>query len=218
MTDKFIYFLILISQFSLIVPLMVGLVLYKKLTSPFKRFTWFFALSLITEIIAAYLKRELGEPNNHVYNVFVWIEFAVFTYVFYTGYGRQNVFRSLMFVAFPVFVLSVSYELLEVGFYKNHSMVHGTEALFLILMALVYFYLQFRVMLQEPLWNEAMFWFAVGTLIYFALNFFLFLLTGPLSEKCKEIANAAYTYHDFTNILCNLIFAKAFLCFRKKIN
>lgn len=204
---------ILICQISIFVPLICGIKFYSKLNKPFKWFVWFFLLCVFVEFGASLLKYLLGN-NMLLLHIFTPIEFCIYTFVFSCFFKVNKVWHITLNIIFLV-IAGVDALLIN-SFTKFNSLSHTFESLILISIALYFYYFNIKNNEYQLVFRQPMFWFTNAVLIYFCVNYFMFIMMNKFAINNKELGLLANYIHAFTNLLVNLLFAKAFTCFKWK--
>ncbi|MCX6352797.1 MAG: hypothetical protein NTX03_13210, partial [Bacteroidetes bacterium] len=202
--------------YSLLVPLAIGISRFKYLNKEFRFFLIYFVASLLVEYYSSFFRMHYRN-NMPISNVFTLIEFGYFA-IMYLGYfkGRKRILNfitisSILFIGVALadmFVLN--------GIWKSNSYGHSTEAILMVIYSSFFFYFFFKGELNKVVWKEPMFWVSAALLLFFTLNLFLYLSTNILLVKNHKVAVAGYLLSAGANIICNLMFAISFLCFREK--
>ncbi len=199
------------SKFSSFLPVIVGFMYFNKINKPFKRLVYFFCLSVFFEYFVTEFKKVYG-TNVPLLHLFTPIEFCMFIWVFWKYFDKS------IFVYLAIIVPFVGIALLDAfyinGIYSHNIVARPTESIILMIASFYYFYLNLTNHNKTTLiYREAMFWFSTGILIYFAINFYMFLM---ISQLVPPTAYLSIDIHSVFNIIANLLFAKAFTCFKWK--
>lgn len=211
-----------LSQASILYPLVLGLLFYKKLDRPFRFFTWYFMLGAGIELICIGLKyyyETSGQTlSNYLFleHLLVPPEFCAFAFLYYSAFQALKGSRELVVVAVAL-QLSISFAdaFWLSGLSQHNENARTLSAMLLSLFAFLYYYYFFKSDTPSPLFTEPMFWVSAGVLLYFASNAFLFLLSNYLTDHYYSLANSGYNLHALLNILAHLLYGRAFLCFRR---
>lgn len=182
MTIRFLIYLIL-----LLVAFSIGVVRYRKLTTPFKVLTIFIGVTFLSESMGRILAVKFGNssPVYHIYNIF--------NYIFYTriyaGLIKHKVARRIIaYSAIPVIIFSIINTLFIQGIFLFPSNFLLISCVANISFSLILF----SQMLGEPsdqtLLSQSIFWFNVSVLFYFAIiflnwGFFNYLLRHKFNMK-----------------------------------
>jgi len=204
-----------VSQVSVLIPLITGIVFYKKLSKSFKFFVFYFSIAVIAECAASLSGLYLGN-NLFILHFFIPLEFAFFSCVFYLYFFSRRIKR-LIFLVFILFVCLALIELIITGLWNHNSITRSFESVFLIWYSLIYFYQYFKSNNEIPVYIQPMFWFSSGVLIYFSIDFFSFMMINQLLKRNIEIAYLSKMIHVFINIIAYLFYTMSFRCFQKTI-
>ena len=204
-----------ISQASVLLPVIAGALVYKKLTQPFRIFFWFFVLSTGFEIQAR-LANNILHNNMPGYHLFTLVEFLAFSVIYYLHFQKKSKMRLLIAASAIVFV---SIAIADV-FYFNNIMKQPVISrsyshIFLVLYSLVFLYTLFKKDEMEYSWVNPMFWVCIGALVYFASSMLYFMLKKFMMDNVPELERFTYHLHELFNIIGNFLFAQSFRCFKK---
>jgi hypothetical protein len=208
------YVLIKLSQASVLIPLAVGLGYYKYLNQYFRIFLLYFVVAFGVELLAVWATANLG------YNVFLLyglipFEFAVFIYVFFSAFTDNDKLKKMILAGSVLFLLAVALDLNIHGIFMHPSISRTFESVFLIILALQYFYNFFKHNVTA-VYKQPLFWFSAGVLVYFAVDFFTFMMINVFIEKNESVAYLSKLLHALVNIISYLFYTIAFRCFRKQ--
>jgi len=211
---KFIY--IKISQSSVLLPVIAGLLQYKKLPAAFRVLLYFFMVAILFEIQASIFKRVYHNnmPGQHLYTV---IEFLSYSVVFYLNFRKNSMMRRLIAVNAVVFAgVAVADAFYINGIWAPNAVSLSYSSVSIIVYSLACFYVLFQQDTLQYSWVYPMFWVSTGTLIYFASNMLYFMLKRYLLIKAANIETFSLIFHDALNIIANCLFAQSFRCFGKR--
>jgi hypothetical protein len=205
----------IVSQVSLLLPIIAGWVYYRKLTSPFRVLFYFFLLCIGFEIQAAATRIIYNNnmPGLHLFSV---VQFLVFSTVYYQHFSAQIVLRRLIFInAVIAFIIALADALFIDGIMNSNTLSRSYAAVSMVVYTLIYLYQLFQ---QEPIHNnryDSMFWFTIAVLIYFGNNWLYFMLRRYLLANAREIETLSYYLYLSLNIIAHFLYAQSFRCFRE---
>lgn len=204
-----------IAQASVLIPVIAGMLVYKKLTKSFRLFFWFFVLSIVSEVQAR-LTNIIFHNNMPGFHVFTMVEFLVFSTIYYLYFQKNSIMRPLIAVNTIIF-LCIAF--VDIFYFKNileqPILSRSYSSAFIVLYTLICFYHLLRKDDLQYSWVYPMFWVCVGALVYFAPNMLYFMLKKFLLTNAPDIEWISYHTHAAFNIIGNLLFAQSFRCFRK---
>lgn len=204
-----------ISQASVLIPLITGLLFYRRLTKPFKIFVYYFLLAALVEIAASLAGVYLGN-NLFLLHFFIPLEFAAFVYLYYQYFSAPTIRKGILYVSI-LFLGLVIVTIILSGLNTHNSLARSFESIFLIILALSYFYQYFKSNSEVPVYTQPMFWLSSGILIYFSIDFFSFMLINQLIKRNIEMAYLSKMIHVFINIVAYVFYTISFRCFQKMI-
>jgi hypothetical protein len=128
--------------------------------------------------------------NAWIYNIYIVIQIAVFTTVFYNLIGKYTRRNSLLLTGALVLVLIYVYELLtnKAGIYDYNSIAYSAMSVLFVLYCLYFYYLLLNSHAYTDLKFFPDFWWVTGTLFFFfgatAINlYYQILFEVPLSHR-----------------------------------
>jgi hypothetical protein len=202
-----------ISQASVIIPIIIGLLFYKGLNRSFKVFFFYFPIAAIFEVTAALSKYYNGH-NLFLLHLFIPIEFVFFIYPFYIYFTSSFIKKGIIVISILFFVGCIL-NTLYFGMLNYNSIPRSFESIFLIFLSLCYFYQFFNTNNEIQVYTQPMFWLSSGILIYFCIDFFSFMMINLLLKKDMEMAYISKTIHAIINIIGYLLYSISFRCFQK---
>lgn len=206
--------LVKLSQASILLPVLTGLMNYKRLTLPFKILFYFFLATIGFELQATILGAIYHNnlPGLHLFTV---VEFMVFSLVYYLHFRKNNTVRLLISINAIVFIVVALADALFIhNIWANNTLARSYAAVSLISYTLIYLHFMFRIDDAEYSSKHPMFWISIGTLIYFGCNSMYFLLYNNIINNTAAANISLYTYTVF-NIISNCLYAQSFRCFNK---
>jgi hypothetical protein len=207
---KIIDLFIRLSQASIVIPFIAGILNYNQLNKPFKGLVWFFMFCGLIEIMATQLKTIMGNnmPLLHVFSV---IEFCIFAYVFIQYFSFPIKWFYLLVVAFLIIAIIDAVFISTI--YKMNSVARNVECIVLIIAALYFYYTNIKANVSHSIYKKPVYWFSTAVIVYFSINFFFFLAMNFLPYNFSMLA---IYFHGIINIIANTIFAISFISFKWK--
>jgi hypothetical protein len=205
--------LIRLSQFSSLIPVLIGLIYYQNLNKPFKRLVWFLTFFAFVEF-TGYLIAKLFGNNMPLLHIFTILEFAMLLSVFINYFNI-----SVKYYLGAVFLFTIIVLLDAIGL-KNlfifGSVAKPLESIVFTIVSLYFYYKILNNNLQDKLLNQPMFWYSSAILVYFSINFFQFLLLNVIMKESINIGYLDNNIHSIINTLTNLIYTLSFVSFKWK--
>ena len=179
------YPLDIISQLFALLPILVGLSRYRRLTVPMKWVVIFFISYFLKDSIAWVhsLKRE---SNLYLFNLLSFSEIGIVAIIYAFSMPRQS--KRIVWFA-------LSCLLVNMFFYANEGISVGNltvARLFIIVIVLVYLTHVLNEALIRNILRHDLFWFSAGLLLYAAGTFFIFLFGKDLFD-----VSTSYKTFDF---------------------
>lgn len=176
-----------------------------------KLFPIFLTYTLINELVATYQVYHDAQTTE-IYNVYVFIQFFFYTYLFYNFIKRKLIRQFILASQVVFFVLSALNILFFQKFSNYNSITYSLGCLEIVTLSIIYFLELFRLKKVVNLVREPAFWISTALLFYFTCSF-PFIATANLLYKLPERILLSLQYVlTLINILLYSIFTIAFLC------
>ena len=207
--SKFIENLFYILLYSFLLPLLVYLILFRKIGRDKK------VLTLVYYCVCIFIFLFLDEYNY--VHVSEKIKYPVFTLLEYSFFAAL-IFQQLRFRIFKliVIILSVSFFLFQVIYFfadndkKFDSIPIGIETILIFIFIFFFLYEQLKEVKNQPIYSHYFFWVAIGLFIYLGGSFFIYILANSISD---EEINKYWFFTYIVEIIKNLLFATALLIY-----
>lgn len=202
------------SQASVLFPMIMGLIYYKRLTSPFRLMLYFFLSAIVFEVQASVLKTIYfnNMPGLHLYTL---VQGLVFSMVYYQHFQKNSVLRLFIGINTIVFIgacLADAFFISSIWGWNSFSRSYSSVSI--VCYALIYFYFLFRNGSEQYRTDHPMFWVATATLFYFSSNTLYFMLNSYFISKVTIVAFNGALVHGAINIIAHLLYAQSFRCFK----
>jgi len=203
------------SQTSILIPVILGVQSFKKLTNPFKYLLYFLIASVFFEIQASVLKM-IYHNNMPGLHLFTFVEFMTMIYVYFKHFEKSKTLKNLILLNTLLFVLIAFTDAFIINdIWKPNNISRTFSALSLVCWSLVFFFDSIKNDYYFFTWEDSMFWFNTSIFIYFSLNLFYFMLNNYLVEHAFSIAYNSMRVHALINMASNLLLGKSFACFNR---
>lgn len=202
---KILFYFTFSSIFSSLIPFITGVIRFKHRSNDLK-------LLCILSILA-FLLDSISQLNPSVanlsINLFSLLEFLSLIYIYRNSFQfSTNSKISILLVIFIYLCLFSAEILLSTKIELNSYSLTFTSLLFIVI-AVRFFYLLIRDLPTDKIQRLPMFWINTGVLIYFAGGLFLFAMRNYLIEAFHDNQTMYWSFHNFLNIVKNLLFAVA---------
>ena len=186
-----------VSIFSVLIPLILGIVLLKKLDSN----------SRIVMLVLTFASiSQLGDflPERYAfYNIYTIFDSTIWGYLFYKNSRNKVIRRTIVIIIFFQAVVSI-YIFSTVGiktrFFSEFVCV---TSLLLVLWVLSFVYQKYKIEEIRAVEKEPMFWFCLGILIYYPASYFRFAFYQDIGKTDY----AVHIIHHLLNTAMYLIFS-----------
>ncbi|MBC7865708.1 MAG: hypothetical protein IAF38_22225 [Bacteroidia bacterium] len=186
----------------------IGMLRFKTLTRELRVLFLFSILAFASDLCSLILGK-YGINNLFVFHVFTPAEFILLSAVYYFKSEKKGVKIALIIVSILFLILafvdSFFFELLS----SVDSISSATESLVLMLYSLFFFYSLLKKLEYKNLFDNPMFWFNSGVLIYFSGNFFLFIFSNYMLGFSDVYFDRMWHIHDILNVAMNILFGLA---------
>lgn len=198
-------FFALFSSFLILLPTLLGIILFKKLQQHFQVLTIYLLIFSLVETIS-YILASKGIYTLFLMHVFLPLELALLSWVFKVYMENKIFHRFILFGIIGFTVLSILNTVFLQPLDTFASNTRYLESMLIILLSLTYFYQIFTELKVEKLWEEGMFWFSTGLLIYYAGTMILYLSSNYLM-KSVDMKLFAFFFHLVQSICHFLMYS-----------
>ena len=203
--DKVIYYA---STLTVLFPVCAGFVKNKTLSKE-QRVLFLFVVTAALFELLLFILGQIKINNFFIFHIFTPLEFILLSGVYYYGTVLRPV--KIVLVVIVSFFLAL---VLTDSFFSDKlksvdSIASASESLLLIVYSLLFFFYLLKKLEYKNLFNNPMFWFNSGVLIYFSGNFFLFIFSNYMLHVSYSYFSSMWGIHDFLNLLINILFSIA---------
>ncbi len=210
---KFKALFCIVSQVSVLLPIIAGWVYYKNLTYPFRILFYFFLLCIGFEIQATVAKNIYNNnmPGLHLFSI---VQFLFFSTIYYYGFERSNIVRRVIFFnGIVAFIIAVIDAIFIDGITHTNTISRSYTGICMVIYTLIYLYQLFDTHHDNR--YAPMFWLTIAALVYFANNFLYFTIRRYLLINARTLETIPYYLYLSFNIIAHFLYAQSFRCFRK---
>lgn len=205
-----------IEFFSTFLPVVAGVIVFKKLHGILRLFLLFFLITVLVEIIVWYLS--LHHKNNlWLINIYTLFE-AILLLSLLTKIVSSN-FKSKLFIVFEIiytcYWIYINF-ILQSIFEYNTSDKFAKGALLIIASGMTL--IDFTYNANEDLHKAPLFWLVGGIFFYFCLTLLIFSTANWVFDNSKPIMDLSWSVHGAVVVLANILFTIGFLCTSRKSN
>ncbi|OED34851.1 hypothetical protein AB832_06780 [Flavobacteriaceae bacterium (ex Bugula neritina AB1)] len=180
--------LVYIAAASILLPLYFVLKRYQFLERKEKILGLYIILSTITEGLTILLAQQ-GQDTRGLGYMFILIEFVLLFIVLLLDL-KENISNRLYYTILTLFLLfaGINFWYFE-DISDSYKYLRAVECILLSVFAILYFFRVFQnpvkydniIIPKKSIASDPMFWISTAILVYFSLNFFLFLIIWSLS-------------------------------------
>lgn len=190
---------------SVLIPLSVAMIKWKKMWNEWKLICLILVLSLVADLLSLALIQY--RINTYlIVNIYLISQFSLLVLTFRKQFRNQRVVDVIL-------ILFVFFYLVNVTFFQGpkvfNSVSNVVACLILIAFCLFYFYRLLNDLPIVHIQQLPMLWIAFAVLTYYGGNFFLFLVKNYLTYGEAGSHKVMWILHNLLNIIKNILFAVA---------
>lgn len=206
--------LIYLSILSPIGPIILLLILKGKRTTAIHILTGVVLISFLSDIICFILaKNRLN--NSVIVNTYFIIQFFLLLYFYHCQIRNKKIIYITVIVFIFFFVTNTIF---VQPFNTFQNWLHVAGGLIFICYSTGYYISVSRSVPPMDPFHSSPFWINTAVFYYFSFNLFLFIVTNYVfTQLPKEEIRVFWTFHNFNNIIKNLLFAFAVIVFKRNI-
>lgn len=192
-----------LSAYSAGLPLLVGLLGWKRLHRLQRLILWLVIWSIIIEILAFWTGRYLHLPNLFLVHIFTFGQFVLLWYIF-----KQRLLNPLREIHFTVtliaFIIAALLSATYIdGLMNFNSHARSFEAILVIFFCLTYFYQRLQLLDMEDLESDPLFWLSTGSLVYFSGSLIMFIVSNYVATD-QGMSLTMWAVHAILNTFNNV--------------
>jgi len=193
-----------VSVYSVLVPLIAGLVIFKKLDMNSRTILLLLLFASIPQLVSFHPVKEVRDTCFNIYNI---IDAIIWGYLFFRN-SKNNVIRKSIAIIISLQVMTSVLILIKAGiqtrFYTEFVCL---SSLLQVLWVLSFFYERYKREEIQALEEEPMFWFCLGILIYAPATYFRF----AFYQSMRDTDYGLKSLHHLLNTGMYLIFTVGIL-------
>lgn len=203
-----------LSTFSIILPVFIGGLLFRTLTSPLKVLYLFICLTAILETWSSVL-HTYGENNMVFFQIHTYIEFVFLSFVYFLVIKSKYV-RNYILILSSLFIFWLIYSDIWGGNSGElNTEVRVFESIILISYFVAHVLTVFRNSSSPFMETQPYFILTCGLLLYFLGTLLVYLYYDYLDG---EILMYVWAIHSFLNLILNFIYVIAIWRSRKSLD
>ena len=197
-----------ISQASVLIPLLIGVVNFKHLIFEQRLLVGLLSASLLTEIIAISIYYYASSPNNlPVYNLYAIVLFIFLNRIYAKNlkWKYSKPIWNALLIAFILF--SIINLILYQSIYEFNSRIMVLSFGIYLILAVSYFIRFLSSSSNDSLFHEPMFWLNTGVMLYSSGALLLFLFINQILNSIEETIVSPWGLNAFLFLILNCFFA-----------
>ncbi|MFN8244112.1 MAG: hypothetical protein U0X40_08675 [Ferruginibacter sp.] len=205
-----------IASFVILIPAAIALARFRVIDAAFKPLAYNVWIGVLAEMLA-HLFRICIRNNLYVFNVFMYVDFITFLWLFSRWGAFERVGRNRQIAVVVIFTL--------LWIWDNcwqHSL-GGKNFTFRIAYSMVLLLIAIDQMNNVVIKNSYFLkynpylYISVGIIFYYAYSVFISLFNSPLFHPSADLWKWNMLIYVIINVATNLLFAIAFLCMPRKV-
>lgn len=196
---------------SVFLPLITGLIRFRKLDSVIRPVVYYIAASAGFAIVSLIMVYALGQQNQWLSWPYAVIELAFIAYI-YQGVLGNAAPRGLFYALAGGFLVITALLALNSDIHHPAVVPRTIESCIVIGLCIFYYYHLSQELKVLRLERSAMFWITTGFLLFFSVELFFFLLSGQILSLEQEDAQRIYQYFYMTPIIVTNLIITIGLC------
>lgn len=198
-----------ISILSAIFPVIAAVKNRLYLNNVLKIAAAFFVLSAMFDLLLV-MVMQFGLSNNApILHLFIALSTCFFTWIYFEAFYSPALKKITVILGAITLIVVLFNAVGGDGIFAYPSISNTAESIYLIILALLYFYQLLTRQEFIHIEKQALFWINSGVLIYFSVNIFLFML---FSRILTEHIQNFWVIHSVSNLIANLLYAIGLLC------
>ncbi len=214
--DDLLEILVRVSQFSIVLPLLLGLFLYPRLGVEQRRLLLLVAVYTFFELAAdkdiGWIEWLIGKKDNNLpgLHLFTIVQYVLILNI-YGNFLQKIIPRWVYWAGFVLFpIWGIINGIWFDGWYNYNPNARSVQIIVILVLVLLYFYQLLKTIELKRLESDPLFWVSCGLLIYFSGSLFIFLMSNYfLDNKNYELLESIWGMHSILNVIANLSFAIA---------
>lgn len=196
-----------ISAFSVVLPLIAGVLFYSVFKTNIRLIYYFLMIALFQGLIIYLAENHIN--NLWVINLTFLLGSAYYSYVIIAGVFNSNLKLSLLILTYLISGLIINSYF---GWYSLQRITYLSNNLCIILISLLGLIRLIKVDSKGMLFNYPITWFIVSSLLYYTCNILIFSsLDIGLLDSESQLTFIYTNIHPYINIFTNLVYTFAFI-------
>jgi hypothetical protein len=192
---------------SIILPLLLSTIQWKKLTGDLVILHWILISSFLIDSGSLVLMKLFNRGNTQpLVNAYLLIQFSLLFFI-YARQFRNKLAFIIIYVCFLLFYFINLFYFQSIFVFNTNSNVFAS--LILIICALSYFYKLLNDLPLVHIHQLPMLWISFAALTYYSGTLFLFLANNYLTEVASTSHVVMWILHNLLNIIKNILFVIA---------
>jgi hypothetical protein len=201
-------FIAKISMATALVSFLLGLAKFRSISSGLKLLLILTGVSFLCDVAVLY-HAQLKISSNYVGDGYRLAEFILLIGIYYRAFNNPKTARPFLILT-ALFILFFIFNMIFFQREKINSYTNIFATLVFIVLAVGFFYKLMKDLPALQVYLLPMFWVNVAVLVYFAGNLFVFTLSHYLVTVLNDNLMVYWGFHNFLNILKNVLFAVGF--------
>lgn len=209
-------FMAVIVPLSILLPLFIGAIKYRQLSSAAKLIYWYLIVSAIFTGLSLLIARYYHKNNMPVTHLFTLIEAGFILFFYKTVLGAEKRNRSYTYLLLAFTITCIVNAIFFQSIYTYNSYTKSIESIICILLAMKYFAAIASGTISTRISTNAGFYLNAGFFLYFSGAFMLFVFSNfIITNLSLNNFLIIWTIHASLVLLMYLFFTFAFILCKK---
>lgn len=194
-----------VAPATTLLPIITGIIYYKKLNRPLRTLTFFLIFSLLINVIGIGMaqRHQNNLPLLHFYTIFELLG-VLFYYYQALAEDRIRYWIKIIMVIFPVLCV-INFTFFQ-SLYEFNTYTRPLEAIIIIIFSFIYLNHQKDTEHENVVFTAGK-WVSIGFLIYFCSSLFQFIFSNVVSKSApKDIKSLVWIIHATFVMIMYLFF------------
>ncbi len=207
--------LIYASYFSVLIPIILLLARKQNFKSKILKVLGILLFAWAFSDLGSYILFKMGRSSITLYNVAIIVQFFLLNYLYHILLNSKTIIYIGLLVFIVFFILNISY---IQPFSEFQSWLFFASSIVFIIYAVLYYGQTLRANPPVDPFRFYSFWVNSAVFYYFAFNLYLSAMSNYVFKNMTSEDSIAYWgFHNFNNIMKNMLLATAILVFKRRM-
>lgn len=208
--------LFFIASFIIIIPAVIAVLRYPVMDETFKPLAYNLWIGLFAEVLG-YIGRITIKNNLYVFNIFMYLDFVTFLWLFFNWGAFKNLHRKIITWAFIFFTVLWVFDNLVLHDPGGKNFIFRICYSLVLLLIAIDQMNQVVIKSSHSLKFNPYLYIILGIIFYYSYSIFISLFNSPLFHPSAQLWKWNMLIYVIINVGTNLLFAISLLWMRKKM-